>query len=169
MPRKTPTARPARRASTSTPKTEADGATEAASSLLHEVDGLVYVLDVAPRRSGKNVVTVKLAGPTAGPPLTDRVDLFSHRSRRAFAQVVADTHGRPVDVVMGHLAFVLDSAERAAQQQQAAAQAVTGERREAAEVLLSAPDLLDRAASAMEALGHVGEEQVSSVAKRCPI
>ena len=130
--------------------------------LRHEVEGLVYQLDAPPRRHGrKSVVTVRLAESVEGPPLVDRADLFSFRSRRGFAQLVADVFGRELGQVLGHLALVLDACERAqAAGPCADVERLTPERRCAAEELLSRPDLLDRAAAAMEQLGHVGEEQV---------
>lgn len=134
----------------------------AADPLRHEVEGIVYALDALPRRHGrKSVVTVRTAGADAGAPLVDRCDLYSFRSRRGFAQLVADVFAREVGAVLGHLALVLDACERAhAAGPCAQGEKLTPERRRAAEELLLRPDLLDRAAAAMEALGHVGEEQV---------
>lgn len=128
--------------------------------LRHEVEGLVYRLDAPPRRHGrKSVVTVRLSGADAGPPLVDRADLFSFRSRRAFAQLVADVFGRDVGAVLGHLAVVLDSCERAqAAEPRSTVERLTPERRRAAEALLAHVDLLDRAAIVTEQLGYVGEE-----------
>lgn len=155
-------ARPPAPAPTPRPGPIAPEITTAADPLRHEVEGLVYVLDALPRRHGrKSVLTVKLAGTDTGPPLVDRVDLHSFRSRRAFAQLVADLLGRDVGQVMGHLALVLDACERAqAAAPRSTAERLTSDRRRAAERLLLAADLLDRAAAVMDALGHVGEEQV---------
>ena len=158
MPRVTPAvrSRPARSASA-----VPDPALAPSDPLAHEVDGLVYRLDALPRRHGrKSVLTVRLAGTDTGPPLVDRCDLFSFRSRRGFAQLVADVFGRDVGQIMGHLALVLDTTERAqAATPAAASERLTPERRRAAEELLLRADLLDRAAAAMAALGHVGEEE----------
>lgn len=135
--------------------------------LVHELEGLVYELDARPRRQGrKSVLSVRLAGAgsEAGPPLVDRCDLYAFRSRRPFAQLVADCFGREVGQVLGHLALILDAVERAhaaaESDDQALAVRLTPERRAEAEALLAADDLLERAAAAMTALGHVGEEEV---------
>ena len=56
-----------------------------------EVDGLLYRLDALPLRHGKkSVLSVRLADGDGGPALIDRADLYSFRSRRASAQLVAD-------------------------------------------------------------------------------
>ncbi|MCW8137693.1 MAG: hypothetical protein KIT58_02195 [Planctomycetota bacterium] len=131
------------------------------------VDDLRYTLDAPPRRSGKkNVVTVALDGSTeTTPPLVDRCDLFAFRSRRALAQLVADVYGREQGQVLGALALLLDQAERMAQLDgRPAPERLSDERRKAAEQLLAQKDLLDRAAAAMEQLGHVGEEHVKRLA-----
>ncbi|MCO5167396.1 MAG: hypothetical protein M9894_13685 [Planctomycetes bacterium] len=135
---------------------------EAASApdpLRLEIDGLAYVLDRPPSKAGTKVVaSVALAAGGGAAPLVDRVDLFGFRSRRAFACLVADAFGRALDVVLGHLAALLDQVERAVPaQERPGPVALTGARRDAAERLLGAPDLLDRAAGALEALGYVGE------------
>lgn len=134
--------------------------------LTHELDGLVYRLDAPPRRHGrKSVVAVRVAGETSGAPLVDRADLFSFRSRRGFAQLVADVFGRDTGAVLGHLALVLDAAERATPpQRRPTTLTLTSDRRRIAEELLDAPDLLDRAAGAMDALGYVGEDATKRLA-----
>jgi energy-coupling factor transporter ATP-binding protein EcfA2 len=134
--------------------------------LVHEIEGLVYRLDAPPRRHGrKSVVTVRVAGETTGAPLVDRADLFSFRSRRSFAQLVADVFARDVGVVLGQLALVLDAAERAASsERRPTTVALTAERRRAAERLLDAHDLLDGLASAMDVLGYVGEDATKRLA-----
>ena len=171
MPRNTPRTRRTtsrRRAapapSAAAPKLDTSKVDTSRPALCHEVDGLVYRLDASPRRNGRNIVAVHLAGQDRGAPLQDRVDLFAFRSRRGFAQVVADTFARRVDEVMGHLALVLDEAERAQAGAPLPPEVLTPERRATALSLLKRPDLLDRAAQAMEALGHVGEEQVKRLA-----
>lgn len=133
--------------------------------LVHEIEGLRYAVDALPRRHGrKSVLTVRLVGEDPGPALVDRCDLFAFRSRRAFAQLVADHFGRDTGQVQGHLALVLDAAERAtAAEPKAVVEALTPERRQAAEKLLASPDLLDRVVLAMEGLGHVGEEHVKKI------
>jgi len=132
-----------------------------------EVDGLAYALDAPPRRHGRrSVISVRRAGSDA-PPLVDRVDMFAFRSRRKLARLVADVLGRDADVVLGHLAVVLDAVERADAEAAEAGprpEELTPERRAAAEDLLAQPDLLDRAAAAMEAAGHVGEDAVKRLA-----
>lgn len=135
--------------------------------LRHELDGLVYTLDAPPRRGarGRNVVTVRQVGDSTSAGLVDRCDRFSFRSRRSLAQTIADSFGRDVGAVMGHLAVVLDAAERAvADAPSATVVVLDDERRKAAEQLLSTKDLLDRAAAAMERLGHVGEDAVKRLA-----
>lgn len=131
------------------------------------VEGLVYRLDAPPRKNGKkNILTISLDGSTeTPPPLVDRCDLYSFRSRRNLAQVVADHYGRDAGQVLGALALLLDTAERAmATTPRPMAETLTPERKRAAEQLLAAKDLLDRAAAAMELLGHVGEEHVKRLA-----
>lgn len=125
-----------------------------------EVDALAYVLDRPPSKAATKVVaSVALAGSSAA-PLVDRVDLYAFRSRRAFASLVGDAFGRPVDAVLGHLAALLDQVERAVPAQaRAQPVALTAVRRAAAERLLEASGLLDRAADAVEALGYVGERR----------
>jgi hypothetical protein len=127
-----------------------------------EVDGLAYELDRAPMRNGKKVVvSVRLASAGDGPPLVDRADLYSFRQRHALAALVAETFARSVDVVMGHLALLLDQVERATESLRAAKPAsvvLTDARRRAAEKLLDRDDVLDRAADALAAFGYVGEE-----------
>lgn len=134
------------------------GAAEERDPLRLDVDGLAYALDRPPGKSGTRVVaSVALVGGGAA-PLVDRVDLYAFRSRRAFAALVGDAFGRPPDAVLGHLAALLDQVERAVPAQERAQQvALTGPRRAAAERLLEAPGLLDRAADAIESLGYVGE------------
>ena len=134
--------------------------------LLHELDGLVYVLDAPLRRGsrGKNVVTVRSSGEDPGPGLTDRCDLMSFRQRKTLAQAVADSFGREAGQVLGHLAVILDAAERAMAAAPSVVEVLTAERRKTAEDLLTKPTLLDLAAAAMESLGHVGEERVKRLA-----
>jgi len=128
--------------------------------LVAEADGLRYALDRPPSKGGKKiVVTVALAASGDAPPLVDRCDLYSHRSRLALATLVAETFGRETGAVMGHLALVLDQVERAhAVAKKVETVVLTAARTEAAEKLLGAKDLLDRAANAMTERGHVGEE-----------
>jgi len=130
------------------------------------VDGLRYEVDDLPKKQGRrSVVTVRLDEHPADPGFTDRVDLYAFRSRYAFAGRVADAFGRQPGDVMGHLAVVLDQIERARREEPAAEALEPGpERRAAAEELLRGPDVLDRAAAAMEALGHVGEGAVKRLA-----
>jgi hypothetical protein len=129
--------------------------------LVLEQDGLRYELDRPPSKGGKKtIVTVRLASGGDGPPLVDRTDLYAFRARYAFAQLVSDTFARLVDVVMGHLAVLLDQVERAALVTAKPARIVLSDaRKKAAEALLASPDLLDKAAGAIEALGYVGESR----------
>ncbi len=134
--------------------------------LRHEIDGLVYVLDAPIRRGsrGKNVVTIRSSGEGPGPGLTDHCDMMSFRSRRTLAQAVADSFGREAGQILGHLAVILDAAERALATAPCVAEVLTAERHKAAEDLLGKKDLLDLAAQAMELLGHVGEDRVKRIA-----
>lgn len=131
---------------------------EASDPLGLVVDGLVYRLDRAPSKSGRKVpLSVNLAGST-GPPLTDLSNLFSFRSRHQLAVLVADHFGRQTAQIMGHLAALLDQVERASVSEAPRQVALTEPRKQAALKLLRAPDLLDRAAKALDGLGYVGEE-----------
>ncbi|HBP18894.1 MAG TPA: hypothetical protein DEA08_14050, partial [Planctomycetes bacterium] len=142
------------------PAGDAAGAS-AQEELSVPVEGLVYVLDRLPDPRGKkSVVGVHREGEESIRPLVDRVDLFAFRSRQAFARLVSDYYGLQVQVVMGHLALVLDTLERAQPLASPASPVeLTSERREAARELLAAPDLLERVGAAAEALGYVGEER----------
>ena len=130
------------------------------------VDGLRYVLDAPPRRSGKkNILTIRHAGDDDGAGLIDRVDLFAHRSRERLARLVADFFGRDQGAVLGHLALLLDTAERhGAHANVPADEPLTNERRRAAEDLLGEPDLLEHAARALEGVGLVGEARPARLA-----
>lgn len=141
----------------------------ARSDLVHEIEGLRYELERLPRASArtKTVVSVRLATQEreARPPLVDRVDFYASRSRRAFAELVAETFGREASAIMGHIALILDACERAqAEEDRPVVATLTPARRAAAEKLLASRDLLDQAASAMESLGHVGEESAKRLA-----
>lgn len=149
--------------SPSPPASASAAGAAAGEALSQELAGLCYALDAPPRRHGRrSIVSVRLAGADPGPALVDRCDLYSFRSRRGLAQLVAEGFGRRVDEVLSHLALLLDAAERAAPRERGPGEgpALDGPRRAAAEALLSEPDLLARAAGAMETLGHVGEEGV---------
>ena len=155
--------------------------------------GLVYAMAELPtRRASKAVLTVSLdaretaasspapAAPAAGaeapdtapstpptraPRLVDRVDLYSFGSRQRFAKLVAAHFGREPDAVLGQLALVLDAVERAHTQAETPTPVeLTPERLQAAKALLRAPDLLDQAAQAMDALGFVGEAATKRLA-----
>ncbi len=123
------------------------------------VDDLAYALDRAPSKTGKKVVlTVGVAGSDA-PPFVDAAALYAFKARHALAQTIAEHHGRETGQVLGHLALLLDQVERAeATTLRPGPVELTPERRAAAEALLAAPDLLDRAAAALDDLGYVGEE-----------
>ncbi len=128
-----------------------------------EVDGLVFALDAPPRKNGKKVVLTVFR---EGVRFVDRVDLYAYRSRARLASLVAEQFGTSQGDVLGILATLLDQIERAlvdaAPEVERAV--LTDERRRAAEALLRAPDLLPRAAKAMEAAGHVGEERTKALA-----
>lgn len=124
-----------------------------------EVEGLTYTLDRPPNRGGKRVIiTVATKGEV--PELIDRIDLYSHRARLALANLVSETFGRSPGNAIGSLAVLLDQVERANFGDVKPEPVVLAEsRKKAAEKLLERDDVLDRAAGAMESLGHVGEEQ----------
>lgn len=143
------------------------GEAQEGAGLSVEAEGLRYSLDALPTPTRRrSVVTVRLAAGEPCPGLVDRCDLYAFRSRRGLAQLVADAFGREVGQVMGHLALLLDCAERARRGEapEPPPERLTPERRAQADELLRAPDLLDRAALAMEQAGHVGEEQVKRIA-----
>ncbi len=142
-----------------------------------DTGGLRFTLDELPSPSAsKTVVCVSLSeevpaptgassAPSPSPRLVDRVDLFSFGSRRRFAQLVAGQFGREPDAVLGQLATVLDAAARArAEAESPEPLELTPERKRRAAALLRRKDLLDRAASAMDALGFVGEPQAKRLA-----
>lgn len=126
-----------------------------------EVDGLTYTLDRPPSKSGKKVVvSIKLTGSDA-PPFLDSANLYAFRMRHALATTIAEHFGRQTGDVMGHLALLLDQAERAKVTSERPKPVIlTRERKDAAEKLLRAPNLIDLVARAMESFGHVGEENV---------
>jgi DNA primase len=135
------------------------------------LEGLVYSLDETPSRHGKKtVLQVQPEGPTTEGrhPFVDRVDLYSFRSRRSFASLVAEVFGRQTGEVQGHLAYVVDHVERAACVAATKAESEEAEldstRRKAAERLLKLKSPLDGAAQAMAALGYVGEERTKRLA-----
>lgn len=132
----------------------------ASDPLVLEVDGLHYELDKAPVKSGKKVVArVRLASGQDGAGFVDTVDLYRFRSRRDFASLVGSSFGRTVDVVLGHLAVLLDQVERSmASARRPEPVVLTAERRAKAEKLLVSTDLLNRAAKIMTDLGYVGED-----------
>jgi hypothetical protein len=127
-----------------------------------DIDGLTYSLDRPPKKNGRrSVLTVKLLGSDAGKSLIDRVDLFSFRSRQAFASVVADAFGRQVGDIQGHLAVVLDEVERSeAGGVLPSIPILTPGRTKAAEGLLASHRLLDRVDTALAAVGYVGESRL---------
>lgn len=131
------------------------------SPLALTVEGLRYELDRPPARNGKKVVlSVRYEPDTEGAGFFDRVDLYTFRSRHGFAQNVADLFGKTSDVILGHLAVLLDQVERAALTENRPATVVLSEpRKRAALKLLAERDFLDRAADALEALGYVGEDE----------
>jgi DNA primase len=137
---------------------------EGLDALKLEQDGLTYALDRAPAGAKRSVVTVRVAGSDA-PPFTDTAALLAFKGREALATTIAERFGREPGQVMGHLALLLDQVERAqALVDRPAVVVLTPERRAAAEALLSAPDLLDRAAAALDALGYVGEDATKRLA-----
>lgn len=130
-----------------------------------EADGLSYALDRPPSKAGKRVVLTASLADTDAAPCVDAVALYAFKARHAAAQTIAEHFGRDVGQVMGHLAALLDQVERAeAATLRPAPVEVPAERRAAAEALLAAPDLLDRAAAALEALGYVGEDSTKRLA-----
>ena len=158
--------RAARASSRSTPTLPAPAPADS-DALSQAVDGLCYSLDAPPRRQGRrSVLTVRLAASGGDAPLVDRADLYSYRSRERLARLVADVFGRDASTILGHLALLLDHAERHDARAPRAPVDVllTDARRRAADELLRAPDLLERAALALEALGVVGEARPARLA-----
>ncbi len=134
-----------------------------ADALTLTADGLRYALDRPPRRGGGKVVVSVGLESGADTPLRDRVDLYGFKERMRFAGLVADLFARERRATIGHLAVLLDGVERAREAErgrEAASprEALSETRRAKALCLLARPDLLDRAAGAMTALGYVGEE-----------
>ena len=127
-----------------------------------DLDGLVYSLTPDDRR--KVVLDVRLEEHPEALPHTDRVDLVAQKVRQRVAGEVADQFGRKRAEVLGHLAVLLDAAERAAQAPAEQDEELTDDRRQAARELLNRPSLLDDAGAVMEDLGHVGEERTKRLA-----
>jgi hypothetical protein len=126
-------------------------------SLRADLDGLTYVLDGPPTRSGRAALRVALTG-AGDPPWRDAGDLLSAPGRQALARRVAQRFERAADLVEGHLIVLLDQVERAQGAHDVAAPVtLSPARKRAAEQLLASRTLLDRAARAFDALGYVGE------------
>ncbi len=131
---------------------------EGHDALKLEQDGLLYALDRAPLGGKRVVVSVRVLG-SDGPAFTDAAPLLAFKGREALATTIAAHFGRDPGQILGHLALLLDQVERAqAVASRPTTVELTPERRATAEDLLLAPDLLDQAASALDALGYVGEE-----------
>jgi len=120
-----------------------------------ELDGLTYTVTPDKR---KTVVQVRFTTDASAPGFTDRVDLVDFRRRQRLARDVADLFGRQDREVLGHLAVVLDTVERSTRQEPEAV-VLTPERKRAAMKLLKGSELLERAAKALESVGHVGEPE----------
>jgi DNA primase len=154
-------AKPTSTSKTTEPATKATESTPAPSGdavLSFEVEGISYVLDKPPRKNGRrSVVSVKLAGSENAKPFVDRVDMFSFRSRQAFAALVAENFHRQAGDILGHLAVILDEVERNDQPSKPVVPVLTPGRTRAAEKLLSTKNLLDRVAKVLDDLGYVGE------------
>lgn len=131
-----------------------------------DLDGLRYAL--APDTRRRVVLDVRLADPEAPGPLphTDRVDLVSARARLRLAGELADHFGRERRDVLGHLRVLLDQSEREAASAPgpSAAPELSPERRARAHGLLARETLLEDAAAALEALGHIGEDALKRLA-----
>ncbi|MBL4849940.1 MAG: hypothetical protein JKY65_30800 [Planctomycetes bacterium] len=121
--------------------------------LVLDLDGLTYSLTTEKR---KTIVHVRHSADPDEPGFTDRVDLIDFRRRQRLARDVADSFGREDREILGHLTVLLDAMERASTAEPEEVK-LTAERRRAAIKLLRRGDLLERAAKAMEAVGHVGE------------
>jgi hypothetical protein len=131
-----------------------------------EVAGLTYALDRSSPTARRSIVTVRATGSSGPAIVTDRVDLWSRRVQLSFARAVAEATGRDAGEITGAIALLLDTADRAAAEEERAPAplGVTGRRRARAEKLLRAKDLLDRAALALEGVGYVGEERAKKIA-----
>lgn len=129
-----------------------------------EQDGLLYALDRAPLGGKRVVVSVRVLG-SDGPAFTDAAPLLAFKGREALATTIAAHFGRDPGQILGHLALLLDQVERAqVAQTRPTTVELTPERRAAADALLLVPDILDQAASALDALGYVGEEATKRLA-----
>jgi len=127
--------------------------------LVLDLDGLTYSLTSEKR---KTIVHVRYASEPDAPGFTDRVDLIDFRRRQRLARDVADSFGRQEREILGHLAVLLDAVERAATAEPEQVE-LSAERKCEALKLLKRGDLLERAAKAMDALGHVGEPQCKRI------
>jgi DNA primase len=98
----------------------------------------------------------------------DVVDLYSARSRNGFCEAAASELSAEREELRREIGTVLLSIEEAqaaaAAPQNDAVSVPTGERREAAEELLSNPALIGRVGDAFSALGVVGEKDAALVA-----
>jgi DNA primase len=131
----------------------------ARDALTLEIEGLLYALDAPPRVGRKTAVSVRVPAGEAA-PFAQMCELYGFRGRQRLARAVAERFGRDPGKILGHLALLMDQVERAEASAKPASEpvAVTDSRRAEAERLLAAPDLLDRAANQLTALGYVGEE-----------
>ncbi len=132
------------------------------TELVLEEDGLVYVLDELPRKgAGRVLITVRSTRGEGTGAVRDLTSLYAQRGREALGQLIAETFGREIGQILGHLDLFLDQIDRAAgAESRVATVTLDAPRRRAAERLLLAPDLLDRAATTIAELGYVGEERV---------
>jgi hypothetical protein len=133
---------------------------DASDPLVLLIEDLRYEFEEAPSLEGGKVVLRVSRAEQDGPSFTDRLDPYAFRSRLAFATVAAETFGRTTETVLGQMAVLLDQVERASLQEKKPSTVVlSAERKAAAEKVLRVPDILERAAQAIEQLGYVGEDR----------
>jgi DNA primase catalytic core len=122
-------------------------------------DGLTYTAKIHSGLLGRLRATVKVV---RGDALhVDTIDLYASRSRSEFARRVEKVFGVEAEAVESALLALLIQAERAAEEQAAEPAPVitmSEAERAAAIAFLQRPDLLDRVAADIDALGYVGED-----------
>jgi hypothetical protein len=135
---------------------------------VHIDDRRYYARWADPRSVDQLRVNVRLEQPNGrGRFHGETIDIYSHRSRNSFAAHAAKLLGYDANTIDQDLAEILMAVDRAQRQTIEAARAeagsesvpeMTADERHDAMDLLKTPDLMDRIAADMEALGYVGEE-----------
>ena len=140
-----------------------DGETaEDADPLIFLRDKRKYILQGPPQaNSSRLFVSLRLAH--NGKNFVDRLDLYSARARQSFVNRVAQLTQTERQPIEEDLIFLIEKLEKLRDKEKtkepkAIPLQMTEEERVEALALLKAPDLFDRIASEMEALGYVGED-----------